>query len=1185
MDSLPRSTETIQRLTREFTGREWVFAEIDRWLEDPEAGRFFILTGEPGVGKSALAARVVQTRSATAYHFCIARSADTTDPLNFARSLAGQLARIEGFARVLLKEKFEAITLQQEIQQNYGQLIGINIGNLEIQTTSAAVAFSQAVVEPLKGLYAGGYDRPLLIVVDGLDEAAQQTSQETIVDLLANAGGLPEQVRWLLTTRPEKNILRQFQHLQIPPWLLDASGKENQADARRFIEEKLAAVHGLDVWLEEREMDRAALVDRLAQASQGNFLYLSWLLPSITQNLDSLDEGQGLPPGLDGIYREFLMTREPGKDPKAWEIRYRPVAGLLAAAQAPLTLEQLLRYSGLGKQALRDVLHDLGQFLDPTGGDLGQYLLYHQSLTDFFADEDRSDDFWIDLTAVHQVLAQEILEHASPDWAACDLYEFKYLPTHLAKGGLAARLRELLEDTLWLEAKLRATDILDLLSDFDLLPGDEELARLHAALRLSIEALVRDKEQLWEQLYGRTLMVQPPLSAVAHPPARPWLRPLTPALEQVGGALVRTLAGHSGPVHCVAMASGGVQAVSGSADHTLKVWDLDTGKVLHTLEGHQESVDLVAVADGRRVISASWEEKKVRVWELDTGRLLYTINAPGRGVGALAVSKDGRLATADRYSDRVSIWNLDTGKRVKLLKLNQKISVVTSLLFIPGRNWLAAGTGIGNRMQVGVWDLERGEEQFQIENPEFEMEITSLAATPDGHWMAFSAGLGLFSGNTWILLNSSIIRIFDLDNRANEITLSGHPGATTALAFSADGKTLVSAGKSTIRPPLDNTIKIWDLPGGECAATLEGHAGDLNSLALTQDGRRAISASSDHSLKVWDLEAARQPRPRRAHDGRISATAISSDGRLAVTAGFDGAIKGWDLGNLAHLFTLKGELFIDALAISDDGSRAVSCGNEYAYFDGGSQFSTNLQVWELREGARPATLVQRREDLRTDWFTAAAVLPGGRQALVAKRFDEHAGDPDEFQLWDLIEGKCVQKWESGEEYVNSLLVFPDGRRFLSVSGVLKMWSLEAGRQAARKLSDRPAVCAALHPDGTWLASGDGNGKIILWETETWTPQVEFQAHALQINGLAWALGGRGLVSASRDCFLAVWDMETAEKNRTPTKSAVHPDGAHKLASFVGESSLTCLAAAPDGITIVVGEESGRLHFLRLELPF
>jgi ATP-dependent Clp protease ATP-binding subunit ClpA len=47
-------TSDLARLTENFTGRQWVFDEIDRWLTEREE-RFFILTGEPGIGKSAIA--------------------------------------------------------------------------------------------------------------------------------------------------------------------------------------------------------------------------------------------------------------------------------------------------------------------------------------------------------------------------------------------------------------------------------------------------------------------------------------------------------------------------------------------------------------------------------------------------------------------------------------------------------------------------------------------------------------------------------------------------------------------------------------------------------------------------------------------------------------------------------------------------------------------------------------------------------------------------------------------------------------------------------------------------------------------------------------------------------------------------------------------------------------------------
>jgi Cdc6-like AAA superfamily ATPase len=81
----------IKRLIEGFIGREWVFEEINRWLQQDNK-RFFILTGEPGVGKSAIVAHLIQTRTGiVAQHFCQLGVEETVNPSRVLRSLAAQL--------------------------------------------------------------------------------------------------------------------------------------------------------------------------------------------------------------------------------------------------------------------------------------------------------------------------------------------------------------------------------------------------------------------------------------------------------------------------------------------------------------------------------------------------------------------------------------------------------------------------------------------------------------------------------------------------------------------------------------------------------------------------------------------------------------------------------------------------------------------------------------------------------------------------------------------------------------------------------------------------------------------------------------------------------------------------------------------------------------------------------------
>ena len=104
--------------THDFVGREWVFDAIARWLDDLDGPRYFIITGEPGIGKTAIATRLTQVYDIAAHHFCTARQADTSDPLLFAQSISQQLGAIDGFAEGILEQDRITVDAQQTIHQN-----------------------------------------------------------------------------------------------------------------------------------------------------------------------------------------------------------------------------------------------------------------------------------------------------------------------------------------------------------------------------------------------------------------------------------------------------------------------------------------------------------------------------------------------------------------------------------------------------------------------------------------------------------------------------------------------------------------------------------------------------------------------------------------------------------------------------------------------------------------------------------------------------------------------------------------------------------------------------------------------------------------------------------------------------------------------------------------------------------
>ncbi|MEK7396124.1 MAG: hypothetical protein AAB116_04210, partial [Candidatus Poribacteria bacterium] len=360
----------------------------------------------------------------------------------------------------------------------------------------------------------------------------------------------------------------------------------------------------------------------IIEKSEYNFLYVTEVIKDIEHGNIDPSHPDDFPPGLIGIYQKFFDRLFPNEEDYD---KIRPLLEIIVASKEPLTLEQIAFFMCCEEFDLRRELSKIITFFPERDG---RYYPYHKRIADWLSGDVGEDTTWtINVKKGHNVIAEKLLSDKIPE--SLKRYKLTHLPAHLASGARLDELKSILTNYKFMEEKLNQVGVVELIKDYDFLPGDRDLRMIQGALRLSANALRRDPNELISQLYGR--LMSDDSAAIkdmldnAKKIHKPWLRMLEQSLTPPGGSLIRTLEGHSSSVESVAITSDGRKVVSASWDSTLKVWDIETGDEIRTLKGHSSRVLSVAITpDGRKVVSAS-SDNTLKVWDIETGDEIRTL--------------------------------------------------------------------------------------------------------------------------------------------------------------------------------------------------------------------------------------------------------------------------------------------------------------------------------------------------------------------------------------------------------------------------------------------------------------------------------------------------------------------------------------------------------------------------------
>nr|WP_276599251.1 AAA family ATPase [Nannocystis sp. SCPEA4] len=1098
---------------RTFFAREDVLSHIDAWLSDPrQSSGFLLLTGCPGIGKSAILSQWLTRRGQTPdlppgevvvpFHLIRGDVSDWGEPLRIIANLAAQVETL--YPECADREARPEVRLRELLDR-----------------------VSRRVLEPAR--------RHLVLVIDGLDEASgADESDNPLPRFMPHC--LPPWVFILCASRP------RHPHLSWLDRRPELSRIDLDEDA--WADSKRHACR--EFWWSVRSLVDPPLsseqIEAVLERSEGNMLHSVYLYDEIRNGPPNRRDLESFPRGLHALLEEAWqrVVRLPD------ELR-QPVVdglGLLVTAREALPLEVVHELAGwhdyrIDDEFLRMTRHILLETkTEGFGHRCTAYRIFHESMR-----EQLRIKLARQLAGYHRRIVTHLAAWPSGQEGFERRYATRYGVLHRIDARMVESASALCCDLDFVAARIDKGSIIDILADLQhvisALPEGEP-KRWHQELAHALRKeshWLREPELIASALYNRLRNTGWTAEQLEHrlkfPGGPPRLRLRQPV--ETRDSSQWTLQDHGAPFTTCAVTPDGRKILSTSNEGALTLWEFDSGQELYTVHGHSASIEACAITpDGRLAITAS-ADSTLKVWDIPAGQEIRTLEGHAGGASACAIMPDGATLVSGGSDGLLKLWDLTSGAKLRTFAGHS--SVVTDCAVSPDRARIFSTSSDGT---LKCWDTDTGDLLFSVDVgavrdakqealdkilwQSFLEHLAILAPDADTSEPEHDAlnkryrGLqacALTAGAEQVVVAAAdgMLRVLDAYDGHERNAWRAHESSIRSCSPLPDGKHVITAST-------DDTIKIWDVRSGCLTAELVGHTSDVIGCVSTPAGDRVVSCSLDDTLKIWAL-----PKPGGVHrsssrvdqdtahqlalrpDGRHvvvawsngtielrglesngdsrtllriegenhSIRALSADGSRALVSSEDGVCTAWDTfaGQPLSVFDAGGRNYY---LLSSDGRRAVTCSLEH---------DPMIKIWDCDSGRNLSSF--RLEDAPLHIFT----LTDDGNRLVSMSFD---GD---LEVRDCADGALRSSFNPSSVGLKAIVLLPDGKHVvceqLPAEGdkSVVVWDLDARRRVSTVV-DIPGTDlkyvrqdAVLSADGRHLALlSHGKRLLSVWDTAT-----------------------------------------------------------------------------------------------------